>query len=140
MFFSFLEQYPLATITSLMSVVIIIVFLTTSADSAALVVDLLSGDRARAAPPQAGQRASWTLLLGGVAGLLLLAWAAGCRRPAERDHRLWGCPFCALLAFMAVALTRALHADYLGYSMEDLAAGRTPPMDPMGSKERRDDR
>jgi choline/glycine/proline betaine transport protein len=34
---------------------------------------------------------------------------------------------------MAVALTRALHADYLGYSLDDLVAGRTPRIDPMGS-------
>jgi hypothetical protein len=38
-----------------------------------------------------------------------------------------------LLVFMAVALTRALHADYLGYSLDDLAAGRAPHLDPMGA-------
>jgi choline/glycine/proline betaine transport protein len=44
-----------------------------------------------------------------------------------------GFPFCVLLVFMAVALTRALHADYLGYSLQDLAAGRSPAIDPLGS-------
>ena len=60
--FSFLENYPLASITSLMSVVIIIVFLTTSADSAALVIDLLS--RHADERSHTGQRVFWTLLLG----------------------------------------------------------------------------
>ena len=36
-----------------------------------------------------------------------------------------GFPFCILLVFMAVALTRALHADFLGYSMEG-TSGQVP--------------
>jgi len=133
--FSFLGSYPLATLTSLLSVVIIIVFLTTSADSAALVIDLLS--RHADKPSQTGQRVFWTLLLGAIAVTLLLGGGLGA---LQNVITTLGFPFCVLLVFMAVALTRALHADYLGYSMEELAAGRTPPMDPMGSKERRADR
>lgn len=125
--FSFLEQYPLATLTSLASVVIIIVFLTTSADSAGLVVDLLS--RRDDQPSQAHQRAFWTLLMGGVAATLLLG---GGLEALQNVIITLGLPFCALLVFMAVSLTRALHADYLGYSLKDLAGGRAPHMDPMG--------
>jgi choline/glycine/proline betaine transport protein len=126
--FSFLGNYPLATLTSLLSVVIIVVFLTTSADSAALVVDLLSSPADR--PSRTGQRVFWTLLLGAIAATLLLGGGLGA---LQNVITTLGFPFCVLLVFMAVALTRALHADYLGYSLEDLAAGRTPPIDPMGS-------
>ena len=126
--FSFLENYPLASITSLMSVVIIIVFLTTSADSAALVIDLLS--RHADERSHTGQRVFWTLLLGAIAGTLLLG---GGLDALQNVITTLGFPFCVLLVFMAVALTRALHADYLGYSLDDLVAGRTPRIDPMGS-------
>lgn len=127
--FSFLEAYPLATVTSLASVVIIIVFLTTSADSAALVVDLLS--RRDDQPSQARQRAFWTVLLGGVAATLLLG---GGLEALQNVIITLGLPFCALLVFMAVSLTRALHADHLGYSLKDLATGRAPGMEPMGER------
>jgi choline/glycine/proline betaine transport protein len=126
--FSFLENYPLSIITSLLSVVIIIVFLTTSADSAALVIDCLS--RHADQPSLAGQRVFWTLLLGTIAATLLLGGGLGA---LQNVITTLGFPFCVLLVFMAVALTRALHADYLGYSLDDLAAGRTPAIDPMGS-------
>ena len=126
--FSFLGNYPLATLTSLLSVVIIVVFLTTSADSAALVVDLLSSRADR--PSRVGQRVFWTLLLGAIAATLLLG---GGLDALQNVITTLGFPFCLLLVFMAVALTRALHADDLGYSLEDLVAGRTPAIDPMGS-------
>ncbi|MEQ9004098.1 MAG: BCCT family transporter, partial [Pseudomonadales bacterium] len=126
--FSFLENYPLATLTSLLSVVIIVVFLTTSADSAALVIDLLS--RHADQPSHTGQRVFWTLLLGAIAATLLLGGGLGA---LQNVITTLGFPFCALLVFMAVALTRALHADYLGYTLDDLAAGRTPGIDPMGA-------
>ncbi|MFW6092699.1 MAG: BCCT family transporter [Pseudomonadota bacterium] len=125
--FSFLESYPLATLTSLFSVLVIVIFLTTSADSAALVIDLLSRDAHR--PSRTAQRVFWTLLLGAIAATLLLA---GGLEALQNVITTLGFPFCVLLVFMAVALTRALHADYLGYSLDDLAAGRTPAIDPMG--------
>ena len=127
--FLFLEQYPLAILSSLAGVVIIIVFLTTSADSAALVVDLLS--RRDDQPSQVRQRVFWTLLLGGVAATLLLG---GGLDALQNVITVLGLPFCALLVFMAVSLTRALHADHLGYSLKDLAGGRTPRMDIMGDR------
>ncbi|MCW8195064.1 BCCT family transporter [Proteobacteria bacterium 005FR1] len=126
--FTFLEEFPLATITSAASVLIIVVFLTTSADSAALVVDLLS--RRDDQPSRTGQRVFWTLLLGAIAATLLLG---GGLDALQNVITTLGFPFCVLLVFMAVALTRALHADYLGYSMRDLAEGRAPRLDPMGS-------
>ncbi|MCP1728141.1 choline/glycine/proline betaine transport protein [Natronospira proteinivora] len=127
--FSFLEQYPWALLTSLASVIIIAVFLTTSADSAALVVDLLS--RRDDQPSQIRQRVFWTLMLGGVAATLLLG---GGLEALQNVIITLGLPFCALLVFMAFSLLRALHADHLGYSLKDLAEGRTPKMEPMGDR------
>lgn len=126
--FAFLEEFPFAAVTSVISILIIVIFLTTSADSAALVVDLLS--RRDDQPSRTGQRVFWTLLLGAMAGTLLLGGGLDALRNVITTL---GFPFCILLVFMAVALTRALHADYLGYSMRDLAAGKPPHLDPMGS-------
>jgi choline/glycine/proline betaine transport protein len=126
--FSFLAQFPWAIPTSILGIIIIIVFLTTSADSAALVVDLLS--RHDNQPSLTYQRVFWTCLLGAMAAALLLGGGLGA---LQNVITVMGFPFCALLVFMAVALARALHADYLGYSMQDLAAGRVPHLDPMGS-------
>lgn len=126
--FSFLEQFPWSTATSALSVVVILVFLTTSADSAALVVDLLSREDDQ--PSLTRQRIFWTLLLGAMAATLLLA---GGLDALQNVITALGFPFCILLVFMAVALTRALHADYLGYSLKELAEGKAPHLDPMGS-------
>ena len=126
--FSFLSNYPFSSLTALLSVLIIVIFLTTSADSAALVVDLLSRRADRVS--QMRQRIFWTLLLGAMAAALLLG---GGLTALQNVITTLGFPFCVLLVFMAVALTRALHADYLGYSLADLAAGRTPHLDPMGA-------
>ncbi len=127
--FSFLSEFPLAMVASGASVLIIVIFLTTSADSAALVVDLLS--RRDDQPSQVRQRVFWTLVLGAVAGTLLLG---GGLDALQNVITTLGLPFCALLVFMAVAMARALHADYLGYSLDDAASGRVPKMDPMGSR------
>lgn len=126
--YSFLNEFPLAVVTSILSIIVILVFITTSADSAALVMDLLS--RREGQVSRTGQRIFWTLLLGGMAGTLLLG---GGLNALKNVITVLGFPFCLLLVFMAVALTRALHADWLGYSMQELAAGRTPHVDPMGS-------
>lgn len=126
--FHFLAQYPFATLTSALSVVIIIVFLTTSADSAALVIDQLT--RGENQPSRTAQRAFWTVLLGAIAATLLLGGGLGA---LQNVITTLGFPFCLLLVFMAVALTQALHADYLGYSLDDLVEGRAPGLDPMGS-------
>lgn len=127
--FSFLEQFPLAAVTSTASVVIIVVFLTTSADSAALVIDLLS--RRDDQVSRMGQRIFWTLLLGAIAATLLLA---GGLDALQNVITTLGFPFCVLLVFMAVALTRALHADYLGYTLDDLVAGRPPAIAPLAGE------
>ncbi len=126
--FHFLEQFPFSTLTSALSVVIIIVFLTTSADSAALVIDQLT--RRDDQPSRTAQRAFWTLLLGTISATLLLGGGLGA---LQNVITTLGFPFCVLLVFMAVALTQALHADYLGYSLDDLVEGRAPGLDPMGT-------
>ena len=104
--FTFLEQFPLATLTSVVSAVIIVIFLTTSADSAALVMDLLSRRENQAS--RTWQRVFWMLLLGTLSATLLL----GGGLPALQNViTALGFPFCVLLVFMAIALTKELKKE-----------------------------
>ncbi|MBU2885180.1 BCCT family transporter [Gilvimarinus agarilyticus] len=126
--FSFLENFPLPKLISTLALIVIVVFITTSADSAALVIDLLS--RKDKQPSKTIQRIFWTLLLGATAATLLLG---GGLKALQNVITALGFPFCVLLVFMAVSLVRALHADYLGYSMKELSQGKAPGIHPMGS-------
>ncbi len=133
--FSFLEQFPLSAMVSALSVVIIIIFFTTSSDSASLVIDMLSRRDDQASP--ARQRVFWALAQGAIAATLLLA---GGFQALQNVITTLGLPFCALLVFMAVSLRRALHADYHGYTVTDIARGTAPPVlgDEPLTKETRD--
>jgi choline/glycine/proline betaine transport protein len=119
--FSFLESFPLPLVISVMSVVIIVIFLTTSADSASLVIDMLS--RRADQISLVRQRVFWALAQGSIAATLLLA---GGFDALQNVITTLGFPFCVLLVFMGVALYRALRADYFGYDIEDMLAGRVP--------------
>ena len=105
--FEFLSHYPMAIFMSLLGLIVIIIFLTTSADSAALVVDQLS--RSNLQVSKTGQRIFWTFMLGAVAGTLML----GGGLPALQNViTALGFPFCVLLVFMAWAMKQSLQKDY----------------------------
>ncbi|WP_374962529.1 BCCT family transporter [Spongiibacter tropicus] len=120
--FAFLERFPLAAFSSALSVVIIVIFFTTSSDSASLVIDMLT--RRDDQPSLVRQRIFWAAAQGMIAATLLLA---GGLDALQNVITTLGLPFCILLVFMAVALFRALHADYRGYSMDELVKGRAFP-------------
>jgi choline/glycine/proline betaine transport protein len=120
--FAFLAAFPLADVASALSVVIIVIFFTTSSDSASLVIDMLT--RRDDQPSLVRQRIFWAVAQGIIAATLLLA---GGLDALQNVITSLGLPFCILLIFMAVALFRALRADYRGYSMDELVQGRAFP-------------
>jgi len=120
--FAFLEAFPLADLASALSVVIIVIFFTTSSDSASLVIDMLT--RRDDQPSLVRQRIFWAAAQGIIAATLLLA---GGLDALQNVITSLGLPFCILLIFMAVALFRALRADYRGYSIDELVQGRAFP-------------
>ncbi|NMT62087.1 BCCT family transporter [Marinobacter orientalis] len=120
--FAFLEAFPFAKVASALSVVIIVIFFTTSSDSASLVIDLLT--RRDDQPSLVRQRIFWAAAQGMIAATLLLA---GGLDALQNVITSLGLPFCILLLFMAVALFRALRADYRGYNMNELVRGRAFP-------------
>ncbi len=120
--FAFLDVFPLAEAASALSVVIIVIFFTTSSDSASLVIDMLT--RRDDQPSLIRQRIFWAAAQGVIAATLLLA---GGLDALQNVITSLGLPFCILLVFMAVSLYRALHADYRGYSVDELVRGRAFP-------------
>ena len=120
--FAFLDAFPLAEAASALSVVIIVIFFTTSSDSASLVIDMLT--RRDDQPSLIRQRIFWAAAQGVIAATLLLA---GGLDALQNVITSLGLPFCILLVFMAVSLYRALHADYRGYSVDELVRGRAFP-------------
>jgi len=117
--FAFLEALPLSGMASALSVMIIVIFFTTSSDSASLVIDMLT--RRDDQPSLVRQRIFWAVAQGVIAATLLLA---GGLDALQNVITSLGLPFCILLIFMAVALFRALRADYRGYSVNELVQGR----------------
>ena len=75
-------------------------------------------------PSLVRQRIFWAAAQGVIAATLLLA---GGLDALQNVITSLGLPFCVLLVFMAVALVRALRADYRGYSMDELVKGRAFP-------------
>jgi choline/glycine/proline betaine transport protein len=117
--FAFLEALPLSGLSSALSVIIIVIFFTTSSDSASLVMDMMT--RRDEQPSLVRQRIFWAVAQGVIAATLLLA---GGLDALQNVITSLGLPFCFLLIFMAVALFKALRADYRGYSMNELVRGR----------------
>jgi choline/glycine/proline betaine transport protein len=70
------------------------------------------------------QRIFWAVAQGVIAATLLLA---GGLDALQNVITTLGLPFCILLLFMAVALYRALQADYRGYSVDQLVRGQVFP-------------
>lgn len=104
--FMFLAEYPLATLTSAVGIVLVLVFFVTSIDSGALVVDTMTAGGKIDAP--IAQRVFWCCFLGligvalmeggGLASLQALALATGF-------------PFGIVILMMCVSLYKGLAAE-----------------------------
>ncbi|MGH3087336.1 MAG: BCCT family transporter [Rubrobacteraceae bacterium] len=104
--FAMLETFPLAVASSILSLVVIIIFFATSADSTSLVLDTLtSGDEEDSRPQQ---RIFWALSLGAIALVLLFA---GGLTALSNVVTVTGLPFLIILAFMGYSLITALRTE-----------------------------
>src|SRR5699024_1845129 len=90
--FAFLEAFPLSSLASLLSVIIVIVFFTTLSDSASLVIDMLT--RREDQPSQTHQRIFWAIAQGVIAASMLLV---GGLQALQNVITSLGLPFCLLL-------------------------------------------
>ncbi|WP_132979529.1 choline BCCT transporter BetT [Pigmentiphaga sp. D-2] len=104
--FAFLEHYPWGHAISMLAIAMVVVFFVTSADSGALVVDLLASGGAESTP--VWQRIFWSVLTGVVAVALLLADGLQALQTATIASAL---PFSIVLLASVWGLFKALKLD-----------------------------
>jgi len=104
--FVFLEKLPLASLSGVVAILVILFFFITSSDSGSLVIDTITagGDP----NPPVGQRIFWAVLEGVVAAALLVSGGLTALQTASITT---GLPFAVVLACMAVGLLRILRRD-----------------------------
>ncbi|WP_425072895.1 BCCT family transporter [Sagittula sp. S175] len=102
--FKMLDALPLTQITSIIGIVLVVVFFVTSSDSGSLVIDTITaGGKVDAPVPQ---RAFWAIFEGAVAIVLLLS--AGGLQSLQSMVISTGLPFTLVLLVMCWAIWRGL--------------------------------
>ena len=104
--FVLLDSFPLASLTSALSVVVIIVFFVTSSDSASLVVDIITAG-GHPNPPTV-QRIFWAVVEGVVAAVLLVGGGLGA---LQTGVIATGLPFALVILLVGFSLLRGLRQD-----------------------------
>ncbi len=101
--FMLFEQFPLARLTSILAIIVIVLFFVTSSDSGSMVLDIIT---AGGEPdPPVPQRLFWAILEGVFAATLLLGGGLVALQTASITT---GLPFAAILLLMAISLRRGL--------------------------------
>ena len=110
--FTFLENFPLTTAMQILAVVLVVIFFTTSVDSAGLVMDMMSsGYDDPDHPAPARQRVFWTIAMGAVAATMLAATGAGGLEALQQVIIVVGLPFFLVGYVMIYSILRALKED-----------------------------
>ncbi|WP_376872642.1 BCCT family transporter [Albirhodobacter sp. R86504] len=105
--FQMLDALPLASITSFIGIVLVIVFFVTSSDSGSLVIDTITaGGKVDAPVPQ---RVFWCIFEGAVAIVLLLS--VGGLKSLQSMVISTGLPFTVVLLVMCWAIFRGLQSE-----------------------------
>jgi len=117
--FVFLEQLPFSAVMSTIAVAMVVVFFVTSADSGALVVDQLAAGGTTTAP--VWQRIFWSVLMGTVAVVLLLADGLTALQTATIATAL---PFSAILLVAIWGLFKALRLDLMKRQLRSRSLSR----------------
>ncbi|NVK33986.1 MAG: BCCT family transporter, partial [Rhodobacteraceae bacterium] len=104
--FAMLEGLPLSSITSVIAIVLVIVFFVTSSDSGSLVIDTITaGGKVDAPVPQ---RVFWATFEGAVAIVLLVGGGLGALQAMVIST---GLPFTLVLLLMCWAIIKGLRAE-----------------------------
>ena len=104
--FETLEHLPLSTIVSGIATLLIVTFFVTSADSGALVIDMITSGAAES--PPVWQRIFWAVCAGGIAAVLLVAGGLQALQTAAIASAL---PFAIVMVFICYGLLRALQME-----------------------------
>ncbi|WP_250458703.1 BCCT family transporter [Microbulbifer litoralis] len=104
--FQFLEQFPFSGVLSLLAIVLVVIFFVTSADSGAMVMNMLASHGRDDTP--VWQRIFWAAIIGVVAIALLLAGGLASLQTAAITSAL---PFSLILLVAIYGLIKALRTD-----------------------------
>ena len=107
--FYMLEQLPLSTITSVIGIVLVVVFFVTSSDSGSLVIDTITAGGKVDAP--VSQRVFWCIFEGAVAIVLLIGGGLASLQSAVIST---GLPFTLVLLVMCYAIWKGLSNEKRG--------------------------
>ncbi len=108
--FRFLEYLPFSTIASFLTIIIVIVFFVTSADSGIFVMNSIATQNAEKSPKW--QPVLWGVLL---AGLSLLLLNAGGLKALQSMTLITALPFSLIMILFIISLTKALFIDRAYY-------------------------
>jgi len=109
--FQMLENLPLTTITSLLGIVLVLVFFVTSSDSGSLVIDsITAGGKLDAPVPQ---RIFWATMEGLIAGALLFGGGSEALKALQAGAITTGLPFTLVLLAMCVSLYKGLRHEHI---------------------------
>ncbi|WP_150465172.1 BCCT family transporter [Francisella sp. SYW-2] len=106
--FEFLQYFPFSTVLSILAVFLIVTFFVTSADSGALVIDILATGNAKQSITL--QRIAWSVLSGLLAISLILA---GGLQALQSATIISAFPLLFILLLMCISLIKSLRLDYL---------------------------
>ena len=109
--FVFLDNFPLTTVLSFFSVLMIVIFFVTSCDSGAMVVDMLCSHGKNDTP--LWQRVYWAVGIGVVAAILLLAGGLNALQTMTIASAL---PFAIVLLLAIAGLIKSLRVE--GFKQE----------------------
>ena len=111
--FYLLEQYPLTTFASIVTIILITSFFVTSSDSGSFVVDMLTSGGRHDAPK--GQKIFWASMEGLIAAILLIG---GGLTALQTASILTGLPFALIIIVMCFSFYKSLQ-DYKEETEED---------------------
>lgn len=107
--FTFFENFPATELLQGLTVVIVALFFATSADSAALVIDMLCSGDGEAGP--VGQRVFWAICLGSLAAILIVFGGDAGLTALQEIITVVGLPIFILVFAMIPALIVGLKAE-----------------------------
>lgn len=105
--FALLDNFPLAYVTHIVAILLIVSFFVTSSDSGSLVVDMFTSGGKTQTPVY--QRVFWAFAVGGVAAVLLLG---GGLKALQTAAITTGLPFALILMLMSRSLLKGMRVEH----------------------------
>ena len=119
--FAMLDGLPLAGITTIVAMFVIVFFFVTSSDSGSFVIDMLTSG-GNPDPPVA-TRVFWAVSEGLVAAVLLIAGGgAAALNALQAGAVATGLPFTVVLLFVVAGIIKGLRSERDGIAMSDIPA------------------